>query len=531
MLNKLKLGQKMALAIALTFILFILAMGVALSSLQNVGGRFQQFLEQDQVLASALDEMYAQGLQMGQATRNVILDPENPRAYQNRDAARDAFASALDLFAQTAGSNAELLALANQLRELRHQQENIQAQVLKLAQEDMTRATEFLNSQETPLWRNIRGLLLEHRGPQQQQTERSNHEVMNFISERSALSLSLGLAAFVIGLLLMFLLTRSITRPIAETVTIAHQLAEGNLNVRIDAESQDETGQLKRAMQTLVDKLILVIGEVRGATDNLASASEQVSSTAQTLSQAASEQAAGVEETSASIEQMTASISQNAENAKLTDSIATKAAQEATEGGNAVNETVAAMKQIADQISIIDDIAYQTNLLALNAAIEAARAGDHGKGFAVVAAEVRKLAERSQVAAHEISQVARNSVELAERAGQLLDEMVPGIKKTSDLVQEISAASVEQSSGVGEINAAIGQLSQITQQNAAASEELAATAEEMSNQAEQLQRSVSFFQLTRATTHPAKVASPKTMSPVPRSESPVDGNSGDFIQF
>ena len=181
------------------------------------------------------------------------------------------------------------------------------------------------------------------------------------------------------------------------------------------------------------------------------------------------------------------------ENAKVTDGMASKASSEASEGGDAVKATVSAMKQIAKKISIIDDIAYQTNLLALNAAIEAARAGEHGKGFAVVAAEVRKLAERSQIAAQEIGEVASSSVDLAERAGKLLDEMVPSIRKTSDLVQEISAASEEQSSGVAQINSAVTQLSQTTQQNASSSEELAATAEEMSGQAERLQESMSFF--------------------------------------
>jgi methyl-accepting chemotaxis protein len=192
---------------------------------------------------------------------------------------------------------------------------------------------------------------------------------------------------------------------------------------------------------------------------------------------------------------MSASITQNSDNAKVTDSMATKASQEAAEGGDAVTQTVAAMKQIAQKISIVDDIAYQTNLLALNAAIEAARAGEHGKGFAVVAAEVRKLAERSQEAAKEIGDLASNSVSTAERAGKLLDEIVPSIQKTSDLVQEIAAASQEQSQSVTQIGGAMGQLSKATQQNASASEELAATSEELSGQAEQLQQSVAFFDL------------------------------------
>jgi methyl-accepting chemotaxis protein len=236
-----------------------------------------------------------------------------------------------------------------------------------------------------------------------------------------------------------------------------------------------------------------IVREVQSVVGSLASASQEVSATAQSLSQASSEQAAGVEETSASIEQMTASIAQNTENAKITDGIATQAATEAARGGEVVKATAAAMKQIASKISIIDDIAYQTNLLALNAAIEAARAHEHGKGFAVVAAEVRKLAERSQIAAQEISKVASDSVDLAEQAGVMFDALVPNIRKTSDLVQEISAASEEQSSGVRQINSAVIQLSQTTQINAASSEELAATSEEMSAQAEQLGRLMAVF--------------------------------------
>jgi methyl-accepting chemotaxis protein len=313
-------------------------------------------------------------------------------------------------------------------------------------------------------------------------------------------------ACTTLALLMAWVITRSITSQLRQAVTAANALAEGDLTADIQVTSGDEVGQLLVAMQNMVTKLSQVVSEVNAGAEALAGASEEVSATAQSLSQASSEQAAGVEETSASMEQMTASISQNTENAKVTDGIAAQSSTEAVEGGEAVKATVAAMKQIAQKIGIIDDIAYQTNLLALNAAIEAARAGEHGKGFAVVAAEVRKLAERSQVAAQEIGTVASSSVELAERAGQLLDRMVPNIKKTSDLVQEITAASQEQSSGVGQINAAVTQLSQTTQQNASSSEELAATAEEMSSQAEQLQQSMAFFKLDSRT---ARTATPQ----------------------
>jgi methyl-accepting chemotaxis protein-1 (serine sensor receptor) len=256
-----------------------------------------------------------------------------------------------------------------------------------------------------------------------------------------------------------------------DVVRVLSALARGELSERITSDYGGTFGQMKDACNTTIDALSATITDVKSAVETLASASDQVNQTAQSLSQAASEQAASVEETSASLEQMTASISQNTENAKVTDGMASKAAHEATEGGAAVTQTVAAMKSIAQKIGIIDDIAYQTNLLALNAAIEAARAGEHGKGFAVVAAEV------------------------AEKAGKLLEQMVPNIKKTSDLVQEITAASEEQSTGVKQINGAVTQLNKATQTNAASSEELAATAEEMGGQVQQLERSVAFFKL------------------------------------
>jgi methyl-accepting chemotaxis protein len=332
--------------------------------------------------------------------------------------------------------------------------------------------------------------------------------------------------------LLLNQLSDTVDTAFSDTIEVAQALEQGDLTQTVTREYQGAFDQVKQSLNNTVTKLSDVISEVNSAAANIAGASEEVSATAQSMSQASSEQAASVEETSASIEQMSASINQNTENAKVTDGMATQASGEAVQGGEAVKETVSAMKSIAGKIGIIDDIAYQTNLLALNAAIEAARAGEHGRGFAVVAAEVRKLAERSQVAAQEIGELAESSVEMAETAGKLLDTIVPSIKKTSDLVQEIAAASEEQSSGVNQINTAMDQLNQITQQNASSSEELAATSEEMSGQAAQLQELMAFFTLAGvssmtpiAKAKPVKAAINKTAV---RRQSP---NEAEFVRF
>ena len=302
-----------------------------------------------------------------------------------------------------------------------------------------------------------------------------------------------------LGIAVIILITRALMGQLggepAVVVDMARKIAKGDLTMQV--ESGRRIG-LYGAMQEMLGKLKEIVNNVRTASENVASGSEELSASAQSLSQGATEQASAAEEVSSSIEEMSANIQQNTDNAQQTEKISNKSADDAKESGESVSQAVIAMNDIAAKISIIQEIARQTNLLALNAAIEAARAGEHGKGFAVVASEVRKLAERSQNAAEEITDLAKNSTVVAEKAGEMLTALVPDIGKTADLVSEITASSIEQNQGAGQISKAITELDKVVQQNAGSSEEMAATAEQLSSQAQELQAAISFFTIEQS---------------------------------
>jgi methyl-accepting chemotaxis protein len=531
------IAKKMALIIGCGSLLLLLALAISVAGGRSIERSARETLETDVRLLSLFKEMYAQGLQTGQATRNVLINTADEKAVANYRAAVEAFGSSYD----------EAVALADKIPALRQDLEKLgplweadnrlKEEVQSLAKNGQRAAAEeLLANKETPQWRAAKDLLLEVVSRQEEHLAAASvrmQEEAASVLRRSAFCALIGIltaAVAVIGL------ARSILRPLEKGVALAEQVAGGDFSARLDLRRKDEVGQLAnaldrmaaslqkqaavaeeiargnltvnvelasekdqlgRALATMAGSLREIIAQIMAAADNVASGSQNMSSASEEMSQGATEQAASAEEASSSIEEMTANIRQNADNALQTEKIAIRAAQDAKAAGAAATESMTAMKTIAGKVKIIDEIARQTNLLALNAAIEAARAGEQGWGFAVVAAEVRKLAERSQVEAAEISFLSASSMEVAERAAQLLEAMVPNIQKTADLVQEVSAASREQDAGAGQIGRAVQQLDQVIQQNASSSEEMASTAEELSAQAEQLQSLIAFFKLDR----------------------------------
>jgi methyl-accepting chemotaxis protein len=430
---------------------------------------------------------------------------------------------------------------------------DVQRQVSELMMQDRKEEAFSINKKTKDLFDRSLALVnesiaLSAKGSEEART----HAASSYDSSRLLIWLVLGVSTL-LGVVIALGVARMISHALRKGMDVAEGLSQGDLTVSIGQVSQDEVGQLltrmgatlkslqevtrltkeiaggnlkievkprsdadelMKALASMVARLSEVVTEVKTAGENVSTGSQQMSASSEQLSQGATEQASSIQEVSSSMEQMSSNVKQNADNAIQTEKIALKAAADAKEGGQAVGQTVEAMKQIASKITIIEEIARQTNLLALNAAIEAARAGEHGKGFAVVASEVRKLAERSQRAAGEITDLSKSSVDVAEQAGTLLSRILPDVQKTAELVQEITAASREQDSGAAQINKALQQLDQVIQANASSAEELSATSEELARQAAQMQTSISFFRVDGHEQAPSK-SSPVRSQPRP----------------
>ncbi|MGR6429836.1 methyl-accepting chemotaxis protein [Rhizobium sp. PAMB 3174] len=350
-------------------------------------------------------------------------------------------------------------------------------------------------------------------------------------AEIRTIVISVAAVASVVALIAALWIIMSINKGIAMAVRTVQTVADGDLTELAEVKTRDEIGDLIGHVNSMIERLRGVVADALSASDNVSSGSQQLSAGSEQLSQGATEQASSAEEASASMEEMAANIKQNADNAAQTEKIARQSAKDAEVSGEAVSKAVNAMRTIAEKISIVQEIARQTDLLALNAAVEAARAGEHGRGFAVVASEVRKLAERSQAAAAEISGLSGETVTVATEAGEMLVRLVPDIRKTAELVSEISAACREQDIGASQINEAIQQLDKVTQQNAGASEEMSATSEELAAQAEELQASIAFFKVDSsamtksATVHPAANPAKRPARPAAAKAAPKPQNS------
>ena len=541
MLNDLKIGKRLGFGFGLALVLMALVAGAGFWGLQRAAATTYDVLDHEVAELKIATEIESHTIGSRRYEKDFILNMADPKARADYAAKwkleQEKLIGHLGELEKIAYIEADL-ATTRTLRTLNAEYAQGFTAVMRGVEEGTIADAAAANAAITPFKEKVRELeaKVDEFGQVAliQRVDEKYKSVRAVEQQTRTILGAIILFALTVVAIITVTVTRSITKPILEVVDVAEKLALGNASQSVTVRGRDETAALLAAMQKMIVSnnemaraasgiakgdlrvhvaprsaedtlgqalsemiatLTQIIGEVRSGAMQLAGASMQISSSAQLLSQGTAQQASSVEETTSSLEEMSASITQNADNSQQMETMAVRGTKDADESAQAVRLSVDAMTRIAEKISIIEEIAYQTNLLALNAAIEAARAGEHGRGFAVVATEVRKLAERSQAAAKEIGGLASSSVDVAQRSGRLLVELVPTIRRTADLVREVAAASTEQSAGVAQINRAMMTVDEVTQRNASASEELASTAEEMASQAEALQQTIAFFRI------------------------------------